>query len=124
MSWDNRVYWSRARSSSPSTSSSTIAMSRASRAAARGLHLYPGLRGPGPGRVSLEWARWGSGGAGLLPDGNPFDCPARDPLPAPLDVPAALRDSLVSVALSVRRPGGRGSTSGRPGRTAWRVWGG
>src|SRR4029450_6599355 len=35
----------------------------------------------------------------------PFDCPARDPLPPPLDVPATLRDSLVVLALPMRRPG-------------------
>src|SRR5499427_974089 len=42
---------------------------------------------------------------GSLPDGTPFDCPARDPLPAPLDIPATLRDSLVVLALPVRQPG-------------------
>src|SRR5947208_15367281 len=42
---------------------------------------------------------------GVLPDGTPFDCPARDPLPPPLDVPATLRDSLVTLALPLRRPG-------------------
>ena len=42
---------------------------------------------------------------GILPDGTPFDCPARDPLPAPLDVPPALRDSLITLALPVRQPG-------------------
>ena len=41
----------------------------------------------------------------MLPDGTPFDCPARDPLPPPLDVPATLRESLVTLALPVRRPG-------------------
>src|SRR5215472_1785277 len=42
---------------------------------------------------------------GVLPDGTPFDCPARDPLPAPLDVPATLRDSLVTLTLPLRQPG-------------------
>src|SRR5439155_1366906 len=51
------------------------------------------------GKVALRTAR------GVLPDGTPFDCPARDPLPPPLDVPATLRDSLVTLALPVRRPG-------------------
>ena len=40
---------------------------------------------------------------GVLPDGTPFDCSARDPLPPPLDIPATLRDSLVVLALPVRR---------------------
>jgi type VI secretion system protein ImpJ len=51
------------------------------------------------GKLGLRSAR------GTLPDGTPFDCPARDPLPAPLDVPATLRDSLVTLALPVRQPG-------------------
>jgi type VI secretion system protein ImpJ len=51
------------------------------------------------GKLAVRTAR------GVLPDGTPFDCPARDPLPPPLDVPATLRDSLVVLALPVRRPG-------------------
>ena len=51
------------------------------------------------GKLALRTAR------GVLPDGTPFDCPARDPLPPPLDVPATLRDSVVTLALPVRRPG-------------------
>jgi type VI secretion system protein ImpJ len=51
------------------------------------------------GKLALRSAR------GVLPDGTPFDCPARDPLPPPLDVPATLRDSIVTLALPVRRPG-------------------
>jgi type VI secretion system protein ImpJ len=51
------------------------------------------------GKVGIRSAR------GVLPDGTPFDCPARDPLPPPLDVPATLRDSLVTFGLPLRRPG-------------------
>jgi len=51
------------------------------------------------GKLGLRTAR------GVLPDGTPFDCPARDPLPPPMDVPATLRDSLVVLALPLRRPG-------------------
>jgi type VI secretion system protein ImpJ len=51
------------------------------------------------GKLAVRSAR------GVLPDGTPFDCPARDPLPPPLDVPATLRDALVMLALPVRRPG-------------------
>jgi type VI secretion system protein ImpJ len=42
---------------------------------------------------------------GVLPDGTPFDCPARDPLPPPLDVPATLRDAVVVLALPVQQAG-------------------
>src|SRR6202008_2569436 len=45
------------------------------------------------GKLALLSAR------GVLPDGTPFDCPSRDPLPPPLDVPATLRDSLLTLAL-------------------------
>jgi type VI secretion system protein ImpJ len=51
------------------------------------------------GKLGIRSAR------GVLPDGTPFDCPQRDPLPAPLDIPATLRDSLVVLALPLRRPG-------------------
>jgi type VI secretion system protein ImpJ len=51
------------------------------------------------GKVAIRNAR------GVLPDGTPFDCPSRDPLPPPLDVPPTLRDSPVILALPVRRPG-------------------
>jgi type VI secretion system protein ImpJ len=51
------------------------------------------------GKLAILTAR------GVLPDGTPFDCPARDPLPTPVDVPPALRDALIVLALPVRRPG-------------------
>src|SRR5262249_10060541 len=51
------------------------------------------------GKLALQSAR------GVLPDGTPFDCPARDPLPPPFDVPPTLRDSLVVLTLPLRRPG-------------------
>src|SRR5439155_4257350 len=51
------------------------------------------------GKLALRSAR------GVLPDGTPFDCPARDPLPPPFDVPATLRDSCVMLTLPLRRPG-------------------
>src|SRR5262245_12821458 len=51
------------------------------------------------GKLAVRSAR------GVLPDGTSFDCPERDPLPPPLDVPATLRDALVVLALPVRRPG-------------------
>lgn len=51
------------------------------------------------GKVAVRNAR------GVLPDGTPFDCPARDPVPPPLDVPIAIRDSLVGLALPLRQPG-------------------
>jgi type VI secretion system protein ImpJ len=61
------------------------------------------------GKVGLRIAR------GVLPDGTPFDCPARDPLPAPLDVTAALRDSVVILGLPVRQPGVDETDLGGPG---------
>ncbi len=51
------------------------------------------------GKLALHAAR------GLLPDGTPFDLPAREPLPLPLDVPADARDERVLLAVPLRRPG-------------------
>jgi type VI secretion system protein ImpJ len=51
------------------------------------------------GKIALRIAR------GVLPDGTPFDCPARDPLPAPMDVAGTLRESVVVLGLPVRQPG-------------------
>ncbi len=44
---------------------------------------------------------------GVLPDGTPFDIPAADPPPPPLEVPGELRDALIYLALPLRRPGTR-----------------
>ncbi len=108
MSWDNRVIWSEG----------TFLQPQHLQQHDRYLEGYVELRTRGLrpyswgfldlalddsllelGKLAVQRAR------GALPDGTPFDCPARDPLPPPLDVPATLRDSLVLVALPVRRPG-------------------
>jgi type VI secretion system protein ImpJ len=51
------------------------------------------------GKLSLRSAR------GILPDGTPFEFPASDPSPEPLDIPLNTRDALVLLALPVRRAG-------------------
>ena len=51
------------------------------------------------GKLALQSAR------GVLPDGTPFDCPGRDPLPPPMEVPATLRDTRIALTLPLRRPG-------------------
>ncbi|WP_118178751.1 type VI secretion system baseplate subunit TssK [Paraburkholderia phosphatilytica] len=43
--------------------------------------------------------------AGVLPDGTPFNLPADDDLPPPIDIPEGTRSTLVVLALPVRRPG-------------------
>ncbi|WP_109477186.1 type VI secretion system baseplate subunit TssK [Paraburkholderia sp. C35] len=43
--------------------------------------------------------------AGVMPDGTPFNLPADDDLPEPLDIPEGTRSTLVALALPVRRPG-------------------
>jgi len=43
--------------------------------------------------------------SGVLPDGTPFDFPADDAPPAPLDVPASREDYLVCLAIGLDRPG-------------------
>jgi type VI secretion system protein ImpJ len=43
--------------------------------------------------------------SGVFPDGTPFNLPADDDLPVPLDIPEGVRNGLVALALPVRRPG-------------------
>src|SRR5215470_4582530 len=108
MSWDNRVIWSEG----------TFLQPQHLQQHDRYLEAYVELRTRGLrpyswgfleleldesllelGKLALRRAR------GALADGTPFDCPARDPLPPPLDIPSTLRDSLVVMALPLRRPG-------------------
>jgi type VI secretion system protein ImpJ len=108
MSWDNRVLWSEG----------TFLQPQHLQQHDRFLETYVELRTRGLrphswgflevaldesllelGKLAVRSAR------GILPDGTPFDCPGRDPLPVPLDVPATLRDALVSLVLPVRREG-------------------
>jgi type VI secretion system protein ImpJ len=51
------------------------------------------------GRVGLARA------SGVLPDGTPFGLPLLQPVPAPLDVPADLKNEIVYLAAPVQRPG-------------------
>lgn len=44
---------------------------------------------------------------GVFGDGTPFDMPAVDPLPLPLDIPPDLRDESIVIALPLRRAGAR-----------------
>ena len=108
MSWDNRVLWSEG----------TFLQPQHLQQHDRYLEAYVELRTRGQrpyswgfleialdesllelGKLALRSAR------GVLPDGTPFDCPARDPLPLPLDIPGTLRDSLVTLVLPVRQAG-------------------
>jgi type VI secretion system protein ImpJ len=43
--------------------------------------------------------------AGVFPDGTPFRMPDDDPLPAPLDIAADVRDQILYLAVPLRRPG-------------------
>ncbi len=44
---------------------------------------------------------------GVFGDGTVFDMPAVDPLPAPIEIPAGLRDESIVLSLPLRRPGAR-----------------
>ena len=108
MSWDNRIIWSEGTFLQPQhfqqhdrhLDAQLEQRTRALRAHGYGfLEITIDESLLELGKLALRTAR------GVLPDGTPFDCPARDPLPPPLDVPATLRDSLVMLALPVRRPG-------------------
>ncbi|WP_338847216.1 type VI secretion system baseplate subunit TssK [Massilia sp. W12] len=53
----------------------------------------------GLGKLALSTAR------GVMPDGTPFNMPADDDLPPPIDLPPEARGALVVLALPIRRPG-------------------
>ena len=52
----------------------------------------------GLGKLALSECR------GIMPDGTPFNLPEDDPLPIPLDLSDDVRNSLIYLALPVRRP--------------------
>ncbi|RKT20969.1 type VI secretion system protein ImpJ [Paraburkholderia sp. RAU2J] len=65
------------------------------------------------GKLSLRSA------AGVLPDGTPFNLPADDALPEPLEIPDGISNLLVVLALPVRRPGaGESGGAERPDNPA------
>jgi type VI secretion system protein ImpJ len=108
MSWNNRVLWSEGTFLQPQHLQQHDRYLEAHvELRTRGLRAYPwGFLELNLDESLLELGKLAVRSArGALPDGTPFDCPARDPLPAPLDVPAALRDSLVILTLPVRQPG-------------------
>jgi type VI secretion system protein ImpJ len=51
------------------------------------------------GRLGIRRAR------GIFPDGTPFSMPDNDPVPAPLEISAQLRNQLVYLALPLRKSG-------------------
>ncbi|MGV8403480.1 type VI secretion system baseplate subunit TssK, partial [Pseudomonas aeruginosa] len=53
------------------------------------------------GKLAIVSAR------GVLPDGTPFNIPADDPAPAPLNVEESLRDGIVYLGLPLKRVGTR-----------------
>jgi type VI secretion system protein ImpJ len=56
------------------------------------------------GKFGLRRAR------GVFPDGTPFQMPDNDPLPAPIEVGAQIRDQMVSLAVPLRKSGSPIST--------------
>jgi type VI secretion system protein ImpJ len=57
----------------------------------------------GIGKLGLRRA------AGVFPDGTPFTMPDDDPLPAPLELNAQIRDQLVHLGVPLRKPGAKES---------------
>src|SRR5262249_18854607 len=108
MSWDNRVVWSEGTFLQPQhLQQHDRYLESYVELRTRPLRPYPwGFTERALDESLLELGKLAIRSAkGVLPDGTPFDCPARDPLPPPLDVPVTLRDSLVVLTLPVRRPG-------------------
>ena len=64
--------------------------------------------------------------AGIFPDGTPFRMPEDDPLPAPIDIDAQMRDQILFLAVPLRRPGDveveRGAGADGLARHAVREW--
>lgn len=51
------------------------------------------------GKFGIRWA------SGILPDGTPFSIPDECPAPPPMDIPADCKDTIVVLALPLRRAG-------------------
>jgi type VI secretion system protein ImpJ len=118
MSWDNRVIWSEGTFLQPQHFQQHDRYVEGHvELRTRALAPYPwGFAELALDESLLELGKLGLIQArGVLPDGTPFDCPARDPLPAPMDVPETLRESQVALALSVRQPGVDEADLGTPG---------
>lgn len=56
------------------------------------------------GKLGLRRAR------GVFPDGTPFTMPENEPLPAPMEIGAQMRDQLVSLAVPLKKSGALQST--------------
>lgn len=108
MSWNNRVVWSEGTFLQPQHFQQHDRYLEAYvEGRARALQAH----GWGFTEVALDEAALELGkislraGRGILPDGTPFDFPASDPSPEPLDIPPNTRDAVVLLALPVRRAG-------------------
>lgn len=118
MSWDNRVLWSEGLFLQPQH------FQQHDRFLERLVGAKSGLGVPYPWglsrlRIDQEPLAFGklalSEVAGVLPDGTPFDAPASDPLPAPLELDEGTSAQSFYLALPLRRPGA--VESGGPGET-------
>ena len=110
MSWRSKVVWSEGMLLAPQH------LQQAERHADHARHVL--LRGTVPcawgfAELELDAAALALGkvalvrAVGVFGDGTVFDMPAVDPLPEPIDIPAAMRDEAVVLALPVRRAGAR-----------------
>ncbi len=108
MSWDNRVLWSEGLFLQPHHfQQHDRYLERMARAQTGVGTPYPwGFR-----RLTIDQDLLGLGKlaindcAGLLPDGTPFDAPASDPLPPPLDLGDDAAGQTLYLALPLGRPG-------------------
>ncbi|WP_290648306.1 type VI secretion system baseplate subunit TssK [Aquisalimonas sp.] len=71
----------------------------------------------GIGKLGLRRAK------GIFPDGTPFNMPADDPLPEPLDIDDSVRDQLLYLALPLQRDGALevGRSESAPGLYRYRA---
>ncbi|EGV31166.1 type VI secretion protein, VC_A0114 family [Thiorhodococcus drewsii AZ1] len=115
MTWDNRVLWTEGMFLQPQH------FQQHDRYLERLVALKSGLGVPYAWglrrlRIDEEMLAFGKFAlvevAGVLPDGTPFDAPASDPLPPPLEFDESVSAQTLYLALPLRRPGAAESGAG------------
>ncbi|WP_295398788.1 type VI secretion system baseplate subunit TssK [uncultured Thiocystis sp.] len=118
MAWDNKVLWSEGLFLQPQHFQQHDRYIERLVGARSGLGV-PSAWGLRRLRIDGELLAFGkfalSEVAGTLPDGTPFDAPASDPLPPPLEFDENIVPQILYLALPLRRPGA--AESGGPGET-------
>lgn len=118
MAWDNKVLWSEGLFLQPQHFQQHDRYLEHLVGAKSGIGV-PHAWGLRRLRIDVELLAFGKFAlaevVGTLPDGTPFDAPASDPLPTPLEFDEHVSTQTLYLALPLRRPGA--TESGGPGET-------